>query len=709
MNFLRERMGKIVAIGIGVALFAFVGEEAIRQGGAFFKGDNTNIGVVAGEKIADSTFNKRLKQSTAQFEQQSGQSSLNPQFANYVQESTWSNMVSEIILNKEIDKLGLVVSSDETLAMFNGNNPDPQVVQYFGDPKTGKVNINKLNDFRANLNAAKPDDPIHKQWAEFNEQLAKNKLAQKYLSLVSNGLYVNSLDAKDDYEAKNKLVNFKYVTIDYTSIQDSKVTLTDDDYQSYYNDHKSEFKNKQELRSFDYVSINGAASKDDSAAVKDELNKLVPAFKSSSNDSAFVQLNAETKAPPSFIHKGQLGDPKLDSMMFSEAKGFVYGPYLSNGSYKLAKLTEAKTTFDSVKTRHILIEPNAAGGIPQALAKADSIKKLIQGGKSFQEMAMTFSSDKGSAEKGGDIPAFDVNGMMANGAGKITSEYTDAAYKTNKGDMVIVTSQFGVHLIQVEDQKGSTKVIQVAIVDKPITPSSITQNAAYSKAQGFLGALTKDNFDAEAQKDGLVKKTATDINALASSLPGLDNAREVVRWAYKAEKGDYGDQVFVVGDQYVIPALTAIKPMGTLALGDVKKKIEPAVMNHVKAKMLTDKLQGAMNGSSTIDQVAQKAGSNVMPVQNVVLANPVIPGVSTEYKVVGAVFGSKPNKLSSPVEGDHGVYVFVVDNFINPAPLTNAVREREQIAQALIQRSQNDVLDALKDKANVKDYRSKFL
>ena len=99
----------------------------------------------------------------------------------------------------------------------------------------------------------------------------------------------------------------------------------------------------------------------------------------------------------------------------------------------------------------------------------------------------------------------------------------------------------------------------------------------------------------------------------------------------------------------------------------------------------------------------------MVPVQNIVFANPVIPGLSLEYKVVGTVFGSKPNKLSKTIEGEHGVFVFSLDNFINPAPLANAVREREQIGQALAQRSQSALFDALKDKANVKDYRSKFL
>ena len=141
----------------------------------------------------------------------------------------------------------------------------------------------------------------------------------------------------------------------------------------------------------------------------------------------------------------------------------------------------------------------------------------------------------------------------------------------------------------------------------------------------------------------------------------------------------------------------------------MKKLIAPQVIIAVKGKMLSDKLQAALNGSQSITQVAQKAGTSVNPLQNIVFANPVIPGSSAEYKVVGAVFGSQPNKLSKPIEGQAAVYVFAVDNFINPAPLVNAVRQKQQIGQALLQRSGQQVLDALKDKANVKDYRAKFL
>ncbi|HEY0244429.1 MAG TPA: SurA N-terminal domain-containing protein [Mucilaginibacter sp.] len=700
MGYLRERMGKIVAIVIGLSLFAFIASEAIRSGGSFFKDDNNELGNVAGEKVAYDEFTKEVEQNTQQFKQQSGQSSVSPQVTSYVQENTWNQTVNRLILKKEVDKLGLTVGEDETQAMTSGNNPSPQIIQAFTNPQTGKFDRANLLSAIQNISQLKADDPQRARWNDFIKQLIQGKLDEKYLSLVTNGLYVNSLEAKDDYEAKNKLVNFKYTNLDYASIPDNKVTLTDADYNSYYDEHKGEFKNQQEMRDIDYVSFNAAPSKDDSAAVKALVAKLEPTFKSSTNDSLFVQINSETKSPLVYQRKGKL-DPKIDSVMFGAAIGTVYGPYLSNGNYALAKLVDSRVGPDSVKARHILLDPNMEGGLPKALAKADSIKKVIQGGKSFADMAKMYSVDKGSGDKGGDLGTF--------GRGAMIPAFEEPVFNGKKGEFKIVTTQYGVHLIEIEDQKGSSKVVKVAVVDKPLVASAKTQSAAYSKAQAFLISLNKDNFDEQATKAGLKKKTAENVNGVAMSLPGLDNARDMVRWAFKADKGELSDQVFTVGDQYVVARLTEIKKKGVLPLDVVKKQIEPAVRNQVKGKMLTDKFVAAASGSSNIDQVAQKAGAKVTPVQNIVFANPMIPGGGTEYKLVGTIFGSAVNKLSKPVAGQQGVYVFVVDGFVNPAPLTNAVREKQQIAQAILQRSQGMIFEALKDKDNVKDYRAKFL
>jgi peptidyl-prolyl cis-trans isomerase D len=287
--------------------------------------------------------------------------------------------------------------------------------------------------------------------------------------------------------------------------------------------------------------------------------------------------------------------------------------------------------------------------------------------------------------------------------------FDDAVFNGSKGDIKIVTSQFGVHLVEIEDQKGSSKVVKVAVVDKPLESSTKTKSAAYSKAQAFLANLTKDNFEDLAKKDGLVKKSADDVDGLANAAGGLDNIRDIVRWAFKADKGDFTDQVYEPGNQYVIARLSQIKPKGILPLDAVKKQIQPQVMNIAKAKQLTPKLESALAGANSIEQVGQKLNTPVTPVQNVVFANPIVPGAAQENKLVGAMFGSAVNKLSKAIEGDKGVYAYVVEGFVSPAAAINVARQKEQLSQTLLQRSEGAILEALKDKANVKDYRAKVL
>jgi peptidyl-prolyl cis-trans isomerase D len=697
MGYMRDRMGKILAISIGFSLFIFVALDVAKSGGSFFREDRNVLGEAAGEKINYDEFNKKVDQSSAQFKQ-GGQGALSPQIMSYVQEQVWNQMVMSAILQKQSDRVDVQVGADELNSMVEGNNPDQQIVRAFSDPKTGQFDRSRVIGFLQQLPKLSPD--VQNQWKVFLDDLANSKLSEKYVALVTNGLYVNSLEAKDEYTAKNKLVNFKYVTLPYSSIPDSKVTITDDDYKSYYDDHKTEFDNPYETRTFDYVSFNAAPSKEDSAEVKQQAEKLKDSLAVTKNDSLFVQINAETKTNPVYVHKGRLGNAKLDSVMFSAPKGFVYGPYLANGSYNVAKLVDSRVEPDSVKARHILIDESVIGP-EKAMAKADSLKKLIEGGKSFADLANLYSADKGSAVKGGEL------GTFARGA--MVPAFEDAAFAAKKGDLVIAASQYGVHLIQIEDTKGSSKVVKVAVVDVPLRASTETQTAVYSKAQGFLASLTKDNFDQQAKKAGLKKETAADVSGTAASVAGIASARDLVRWAFGAQKGDITDKIYTEGDQYVVAQLVQIKPKGILPLADVEKQIQPMVLNRVKGKQLIAKLQAALSGSASLDQVAQKSGTKVIPIQNMVFANPVIPGSSAEYKLVGTIFGSQPNKLSKPIAGQQGVYVFDIDSFTNPPPLTDAIRIKQQLGQALMQRAGSQIFEALKDKANVKDYRYKYL
>ena len=699
MNFLRNRAGLIIIGAIGFAIVAFLISDVISMGKPFWAANQNVVGQVAGESVNIQDFNTKLEQNTNNFKQQMGQSGMNAQMSAYILENTWSQTVSDIVISKEVQRLGLEVSKNELNDMITGKNPHPQVVQSFGNPKTGQIDRNQLNSFLANIETQTPSSPIRQQWGSFLVSMKQERVSQKYYNMIKNSVYVTSLEAREDYTQRNKLASFNYVLLDYASIPDNKIILTDGNYSDYYNDHKFQFKNESETRSFEYVVFDASPSKTDSAEMKASVNKIVTDFKSTANDSLFISINSDTKTPIAYVQKGKL-DPSLDSAVFRASTGAVIGPILSNGYYKIAKVLDVRVSPDSVKASHILLNPATEGGLDKAKAKADSIANLIRKGATFASLASKYGTDA-SKDTGGDLGTFS--------RGKMIPAFEDAVFNGNTGDLKVITTQFGVHVIHIDKQVGASKVVKVALIDKAVVSSNQTQQATYSKASSFLGSAgSAEEFDANAKKQGLNKLIAENVTAMQADITGLENPRELIRWIFKADEGNVSDQVFEMGDKYVVAKLTDIREEGTLPLEKVKKLIEPMVRKHVKALTLVEKIDKASKGSSSINQVAQKLGKSATPVQNIVFANPVIPGLSQENKVIGTVFGLQPGKLSKPIEGENGVYVVSVAGFSNPPALTNTVRQKKQIAQSLIQRSQNEAFKVLRDKAKIKDNRARF-
>jgi len=693
MTFLRQRAGLLIG-AIGFAIVAFLVGDAISVGKPFWQDSQKLVGTVDGEDISIDQFSVKVEQSLAQFKQQYG-NSVNPQMTAMAVDNVWQGELANILLKKEYERLGLIVSDAELKDLISGKNLSPVIVQYFGNPQTGEVNtaqvINTLKEASKN--------PQAKQQLDLLEaEIERQALQQKYSKVISNSIYVTSLEAIDEHNNRNKLASFKYVGLDFASVPDANVKLTDADYSAYYNENKNSFQNPAETRTFEYVSFSVNPTKEDSANVKNQVNKLAVDFKTAANDSLFSALNSDVKVPYTFMGKGKL-DPAVDSVVFSLPAGSFYGPVFSGNSYKLVKVVASKFSPDSVKASHILLDPAKLGGVDKAMKMADSLKTLIQNGASFATLASTYSVD-GSKEKGGDLGTFS--------RGQMVPEFENASFDGKPGDLKIVTSQFGVHLIKIQSQIGSSKVAKLAYIEKNLISSNKTKDAAYRNASNFLNEVKSDNFTALAQKKGYTVGLADRITATQGFAPGLDNPRQVIRDAFGASRGDVLKEVYQMDNAYVVARLTDIKPKGILPLEAVKKDIESAVRNAVKAKTLKESLEKALKGSTSIDQVAQKVSKPVIPVQNLVFANPILPGASQENKLVGSVFGSQVGKLSQPVEGQSGVYVYVVDGFTNPAPLANTYKQKEMMMQSISQRAMGSAFQSLQDKTDIKDNRVKF-
>ncbi|TKC13050.1 peptidylprolyl isomerase [Pedobacter polaris] len=694
MTFMRTKMGYFLVGGIAVVLALFVLEPLLQQGTAIFGSSRNVVGAVDGEEIKYDEFNPKVEQSVAQFKQQYG-GNVNSQMQAMAMDNAWQAEIGAILLNKEYTRLGLTVSGDELFDLLQGKNPSPLIVQYFGNQQTGQVDRAAV---LTSLKAQAKDVKLKQQWDLLQAEIEKQALQQKYANLIRNSVYVTSLEANDEYMNRNKLANFKYVSLDYSSILDKDVKITDADYQAYYDANKKRFDNPTETRNFEYVNFSIQPTSADTLAVKAQIEKLAADFRTTPNDSLFAANNSDVKVPFTYISKGKLA-PAVDSVIFNYPAGSFYGPVFSGNSYKLIKVIASRFSPDSVKASHILIDPSKIGGEVNALKLADSLKSLIQNGSSIAELAAKYSVD-GSKDKGGDL------GTFARGA--MVPEFENAAFDGNTGDIKVVKSQFGIHVLKIDKQIGSSKVAKLAYIEKNLLPSSKTRDVAYKKASAFLNEVKSNTFSSLAQKHGYTVGVAEKVTPTQGFAPGLDSPRPLIKDAYAAEKGDVLSQVYTMDNGYVVAHLTEVQPKGQLALEDVKKQIQPMVMNAVKAKLLTEKLNKALSGTSSIDAVAQKIGKTVTPVQNMVFSNPIIPGQAQENKVVGAVFGSQVGKLSKPVEGDKGVYVFTVDGFTNPAPIGNTFKQKETMILGVTQRSLGAAFQALQEKSDIKDNRVKF-
>jgi len=697
MTFLRERAGFVLIGLIVISIIAFLVSDASRMGGSLFRESNTDIAVVNGEKISTDEYNQKLQAQTEQAKQQYGQIGIPTQMMGFLGEQTWTQMISQHLLDRQVSKAQLNIGNSEAYDLVAGRNPDPRVRQTFTDRKTGVFDPATVITFLKNL---KRDTATESKWHAFENELRKSRAEQKYLALVQGGIYITGLEAKLAYNTPAERRNIQYVTVDYSRIPDSKVNLTDDQLNTYYTNNLFKYQSHENSRSLDYVIFEARPSAEDSAQEKKEVNRMAAEFRTAKSDSLFVVLNSETKTPVTFYKRKHL-PPGVDSTIVNQTPGFVSDPVLLNGTFRAAKLVSVKQMPDSVWSRHILLVPGKTEPLADVLKRADSLKSQIQKGANFASLAQTLSQDKGSSVKGGDL------GYVAMGQG-LVKPFEDAIFNGKKGELKIVQTQFGVHLIQIVDQKNISPSFEIAQIDRPFGPSPKTTQATYSQAIQFLGSLPSTGqagLAKLARAKNLNVRTAAEVKAGDQSLPGAENARKVVQWAYTKKKGDRSE-VLDLGTSFVIAEVTGIRVKGPTPLADIRRQVEADAEKAKKGELLVAQIVQA-HGQG-LESLANTYASAVATADSLDFANPAV-GKLEDPALIGAVFGASSGKPSKPVAGDKAVYAFQVTGMVNQTSKADSKTVREKIRLNIKSQAVTAALDALRDKAEITDNRGRLL
>lgn len=698
INKIRERSG-IAVVVIAASLILFIVGGDILGSQALFGGNQT-VGEIAGETIDYKDFQLKLDQARQAFEAQSGRAASEAEQQS-LREQVWNQYLIDYAYKKEFDALGLKVSNEELVDMVQGNNVSPAVQQSFTNPQTGVFDKTQVITYLKNLKNLQPEQ--QQAWQNFEKSLAQDRLRQKYENLLRLGSYVTRAEAEKEYQAQTTKASLRYLFVPFYSVVDTTIKVTDSQLEDYLSKHKDEYKGF-DSRTIQYVSFSMVPTKEDSVELYNRIKDLARGLATSTSDSTFARLNSDV---PTKLYWSLSEMPEqLKAAVKTFIPGSVNGPYREGNTYYIYKYGGTKQdTAYTVKASHILIRAEGTSDSAKAVArtKAAGLLAQLQAGANFEQLATTNSADPGSAQRGGDLGYFREGAMV--------KPFNDAAFGMSGTGLIprLIESDFGFHIIKVTEAKTNV-LYKVAAIGKTMVPSQATRDAIYAKADQFaLESKSKTAFDESVKKDkSLIVQTASRIPESATNVNTLQNAREIVRWAFNDDtKMEQVSPVFEMDEQYVVAILTGKSEKSSPSINDFRDELTLKVRNAAKAEQITKKLSTIQ--APTLDAIAQKygAGALVESANDISLATGFLTSAGLDPIALGRGFGLKSGKKSKVFTGENGV--FIMEKITEtPAPAIADYSMYKANLQSKNLQASYLLNEAIRENAKVVDNRAKF-
>jgi len=646
-NKINQRSGLVVGfIAIGLLLF-LLGNEFFGPNSILFRNQN-NVGEINGTSIDGVEYQNTVANQEAEYQIQSGKGVTESE-RQYIQQQAWNKLIYKYVYVDEFKDLGLTITEDEKFDMVQGNFIHSYIKSAFGGDQQG-FNKSAVTNFLQNFDQVDPTTQM--KWRLIEFQLEEVRLKEKFTNLLKKSEYVTKAEAKKLYHAQSDKANVDFVFVPFSSIADSTVDVSDGDIKEYISKHEEEYK-VEAGRSLVYAVFDVTPTYKDSVVIKKEIEKLIVDFKQTDNDTTFIENNSNAASLPAYQTASQL-PPALSDRLNNLQKDSVYGPYADGANFSLYKIIKVDTdTNYSVRASHILLRAEAQTPEAKAAAKqkAQDVLNHIKGGANFADMAKQYGTD-GTSTRGGDLGWF--------GKGQMVGAFEKACFAPSTAGLLpnLVETEFGYHIIKITQAKTNKKFL-VGTVVSTIEPSEETTDSIYTKADNFA-ATVKDTaaFNAEVLKlsvKGKVQKY--DQKNVAPNDPGLaalQNARELIRWAYNdAELGEVS-QVFTIDNKFVVAILTGERDKGTASVEDVREDVKRKVLMQKKGETISEKLKGL---SGSFADIAKNYGAQAQTgtASDVTLASAIVGAVGYDPLATGTAFGLKQGTASQPIVGDNGV------------------------------------------------------
>ncbi len=671
---IRKRSGLLLAI-VGGALLLFVLNDLFSPSGGPSRRDNGPVAVVFGEEVTAQDFFAKVEERKEMYMMQYGselQFSASDNFQ--INNEVFDQLVKNLILQEEYDKLGLAVSDAELAELLTGRFVHPLIRQLFTNPETGVFDANQVAAFIESLDERSEEE--RRQWNMYEKMILEERIYTKYVTLVNKGYYIPKAFIDRDNIEKNKKFKTVYTGLQYSSIADSTLTVTDEEIKAYYEKHKHEFVYDEPIASAEFVIFDLKPSATDLAEAKVATDTAYAKFLRTLDADLPVFINANSDVDyiwdSSYLRREVL--PVKADTLFNAKPGTFVEPYIDNFVFYMHKLLDRKLLPDSLNAAHILIPWKGAFRADSAVVRtkeeakafADSLLAVVRSkdSASFSNLAMQFSSDPSAKQNAGFMGWFPEGAMV--------SAFNKACLDNPVGANVVVETEYGYHIIRVVDKTKPVSKVKIATIQRTVEPSDATSDSIFNLANEFA-TLSTDSvaFDKTILDKGYTKRLAEKVTMKDFTLAGISEGREIVRWIFSEEtEPGMVSTVFSLDneDKYVVVLMDNVKQKGQAEFEDVKTLLEPLAKREKKSQMLLEKMNSALSGSNSIEAVAAKLKTEI-DTFDVTFSSFSLPGYGPEPEIIGRMTAGQKGVLSKPVAGEMAVYVYTVTEILEAPPI----------------------------------------
>lgn len=632
LNTLRTKGGVALAVIIGISLIAFLLGDLTSSSSTLLNSSSMNVGEVDGSSVSYQEYQARVDELMRVQSVLTGAEVTQEEHVTMLRNQAWEQLVRSRIFDPQLVDLGLSVYDEEALDMADGEHISPILQSIFTNPQVGGYDQNMMRNFVNSLDAD-PSGNSRFLWNYLENQMSSERSIEKYMVLVTKGMFVTDFEVSRGIADTDVNYSVEFVTKSFSSVADSLVTPTDAQLKEFYNKNIAQF-NQVEGRDVEYVSFDALPSTEDYAAAEKYIKEIADEFRASEDLRQFVSLNSLDPFNPRYMSEKEL-QGEVAEFAFTEAKGAMIGPIFNNDVYNIYRIADIKEIPDSVGARHIILAADQK-------ALADSIATVLKSGKgNFAELVAAHSLDQSTA--GGDLGHFDPQLMPET----ISAELIGAA----KGEVVVASSPYGLHVMEVTYRSPAQKRVQIANVVYNVEPSNQTQQKIYSDAVAFASSAKSGDFN-KAVTEGSLSKRVARLYAGDRNINGIDQSTEIVRWAFDSEKGTMSE-VFTIGDMNIIAYVAGERKHGKAPFDSVKGEIAKRVTTTNKEAYIAKE----MSGAASLEALASKVGGEVQSADNVTFNMFYIPEVGVAPSVIGAIAAQKEGGMIKPTASMSGMVV----------------------------------------------------